>query len=266
MLSFLTRLAVRKSTVTLLLVVGIVLFGGFATTQLQQDLLPSVDFPVVTILTSYPGAEPQTVANAVSAPLEQAVNGLPGLQTVESTSINGESIVVATFAFGTDIKAAQQTISSNLQGIALPSGASTPQVETFNLASQPILELSLTSTAETPAQMAQLARTQIIPALKGVNGVSSIDLLGGGSRQLEVMLSPTKLAADNISVQQIVALLQQNSLTVPGGTVDSQGFSVPVVTNHSFQSVQDLCGLVVGNVPVMTTKSQASARGSSTTQ
>jgi HAE1 family hydrophobic/amphiphilic exporter-1 len=80
------------------------------------------------------------------------------------------------------------------------------------------------------------------------------------------MLSPAKLAADNISIQQIVALLQQNSLTVPGGTVDSQGFSVPVVTNHSFQSVQDLCGLVVGNVPVMTTKSQASARASSSTQ
>ena len=173
MLSFLTRLAVRNSTVTLLLVVGILLFGGYATTQLQQDLLPSVDFPVVTILTSYPGAEPQTVADAISAPLEQAVSGLPGLQTVQSTSINSESIVVATFEFGTDITSAQQTISSNLQGISLPSGASTPQVETFNLQSQPILELSLTSTSETPAQMAQLARTEIIPALNTVAGVSN---------------------------------------------------------------------------------------------
>ncbi len=253
MLSFLTRLAVNKSTVTLLLVVGILLFGGYATTQLQQDLLPNINLPVVTILTSYPGAEPQTVADSVSAPLEQAVSGLPGLETVQSTSINGESIIVATFDYGTDITTTQQTISSNLQGISLPSGASVPQVETFNLQSQPILQLSLTSKTETPAQLAQLAREQIIPALKTVNGVSNIDLLGGGSRQLLVTLDPKKLAADKISVQQIVALLQGNSLTVPGGTVDSQGFSVPVVTNYQFQSVQDLCGLVVGSVPVTTT-------------
>ncbi len=266
MLSFLTRLAVNKSTVTLLLVVGILLFGGFATTQLQQDLLPNIDFPVVTILTGYPGAEPQTVADSVSAPLEQAVSGLPGLQTVQSTSINGESIIVATFEYGTDIKAAQQTISGNLQGISLPSGASIPQVETFNLQSQPILQLSLTSKTETPAQLAQLAREQIIPAIKTVAGVSNIDLLGGGSRQLLITLDPKKLAADNISVQQIVSLLQQNSLTVPGGTVDSQGFSVPVVTNYQFQSVQDLCGLVVGSVPVTTTKGQSGAANVNTTQ
>jgi HAE1 family hydrophobic/amphiphilic exporter-1 len=248
MLSFLTRLSVRKSTITLLLVVGILLFGGFATTQLQQELLPSVDFPVITILTSYPGAEPQTVADTVSAQVEQAVSGLSGLQTVQSTSINGESIVLATFDYGTDMKATQQTISSNLQGIALPSGASLPQVETFNIQSQPILQLSLSSQTETPAQLAQLAREQIIPTLKAVAGVSNIDLLGGGSRQLLIQLDPTKLAATGISVQQIVALLQQNSLTVPGGTVDNQGFSVPVVTNHQFQSVQDLCGLTVGSI------------------
>ncbi|HEY7357988.1 MAG TPA: efflux RND transporter permease subunit, partial [Ktedonobacterales bacterium] len=75
--------------------------------------------------------------------------------------------------------------------------------------------------------------------------------------------NPTKLAADGISVQQIVALLQQNSLTVPGGTVDSQGFSVPVVTNHQFQTVQDLCGLVVGSAPVTKTKSQGGAGAAS---
>ena len=265
MLSFLTRLAVRKSTITLLLVVGILIFGGYATTQLQQELLPSVDFPVVTVLTSYPGAEPQTVADTVSAQVEQALNGLPGLQSVQSTSINGESIVLGTFDFGTDMKATQQSISSNLQGIALPSGASLPQIETFNIQSQPILQLSFSSKTESPAQLAQVARNQIIPALKSVAGVSTIDLLGGGSRQLLIQLDPTKLAADGISVQQIVALLQQNSLTVPGGTVDSQGFSVPVVTNHEFQSVQDLCGLVVGSVPT-TPRGQTSTEETNTTQ
>src|SRR5579885_11457 len=266
MLSFLTRLSVRKSSVTLLLVVGILLFGGFATTQLQQELLPNIDFPVITILTSYPGAEPETVADTVSAPLEQAMSGLPGLQEVESTSINGESIIVATFEYGTDMQATQQTISSTLQVISLPSGASTPQIETFNLQSQPILQLSLASQKETPAQLAQLAREQIIPARKAIAGVSNIDLLGGGSRQLLIKLDPSKLAADGISVQQIVALLQQNSLTVPGGTVDNQGFSVPVVTNHEFQSLQDLCGLVVGTIPVPTTKGQGGTSGATLSQ
>ncbi len=248
MLSFLSRLSVRKSAVTLLLVVGIFVFGAYATTQLQEELTPSIDFPVITILTSYPGAEPQTVDSTVSLPVEQAVSGLPGLQSVQSTSTNGLSILVATFEYGTDMKATQTTISNNLQGVALPQGAALPKVQTFNLQSQPIIQLSLSSTSptETPAELAQLARSQIIPELKKVDGVFNIDLLGGGARQVLITLDPAKLAADKISVQQVVGLLQQNSLTVPGGSVDNQGFTVPVVTTHQFQSLQDICALVVG--------------------
>jgi HAE1 family hydrophobic/amphiphilic exporter-1 len=246
MLSFLTRLSVRRSSVTLLLTVAILLFGAFAATQLKQELTPSIDFPVITVVTSYPGAEPQAVADSVSTKVEQAVSGLPGLQNVQSTSTNGVSIVVATFDYGTDLKATQSAISNNLQSAALPAGATTPQVQTFNLSSQPIVQLSLSSTSESPAQLAQLARDQLIPEFKKVDGVFSVDLSGGGSRQLVIKLDPTMLAAQKVSVQQVVGALQANSLTVPGGTVDQGGFSIPVVTTHAFQSVQDICGLVVG--------------------
>ena len=77
MLSFLTRLAVRRSSVTLLLTAAILVFGVFAATQLKQELIPSIDFPVITVITTYPGAESQTVADSISAPVEQAVSGLP---------------------------------------------------------------------------------------------------------------------------------------------------------------------------------------------
>src|SRR5262249_46648586 len=141
MLSLLTRLAVRRSSVTLLLTVAILLFGVSAATQLKQELTPNIDFPVITIITSYPGAESQTVADSISAPVEQAVSGLPGLQNVQSTSTNGISIVVAGFEYGSDLKAAQSTISNNLQATTLPAGAGTPQVQTFNIQSQPIVQL-----------------------------------------------------------------------------------------------------------------------------
>jgi hydrophobic/amphiphilic exporter-1 (mainly G- bacteria), HAE1 family len=246
MLSFLTRQAVRRSSVTLLLTVAILLFGTFALTQLKQELTPNIDFPVITIITNYPGAEPQAVADTISAPVEQAVSGLPGLQTVQSTSVNGTSIVVASFEYGSDLKAARSAISSNLQAATLPVGASIPQVQTFNFQSQPIVQLSLSSTSRSPAELARIARTQIVPELKKVDGVFGVDLLGGGSRQLVLKLDPSKLAAEQVSMQQVVAALQANDLTIPGGTVDQQGFSVPVVTTHHFQSVQEICALVVG--------------------
>jgi HAE1 family hydrophobic/amphiphilic exporter-1 len=264
MLSFLTRLAVRKSAVTLLLVVGIFIFGAYATTQLQQELTPSIDFPVITVLTTYPGAEPQAVADSVSRPVEQAVSGLTGLQSVQSTSTNGLSIVTATFEYGTDMKAAQTTISTNLQSVALPQGASTPNVQRFNFQSFPIIQLSLSSASVSPAQLAQIARTQIIPQLKKVDGVFSVDLLGGGSHQLLIKLDPAKLAANKVSVQQVVALLQQNSLTVPGGSVDAQGFTVPVVTTHQFQSIQDICSLVVGATTPTATSTKTGTGGTTT--
>src|SRR5689334_8733971 len=200
MLSFLTRLAVRRSSVTVLLTVAILVFGAFAATQLKQELTPSIDFPVITVITSYPGAEPQAVADTVSAPVEQAVSGIPGLQNVQSNSTNGISIVVASFEYGTDIKAAQSTISGNLQSVALPSGATTPQVKSFNLSTQPILQLSLSSGSRSAAELAQIARDQLIPEFKKVDGVFSVDLSGGGTRQLVIKLDLAQLAAEKISV------------------------------------------------------------------
>lgn len=246
MLSFLTRLAVRRSSVTVLMTVAILIFGVFAATQLKQELTPSIDFPVITIITTYPGAESQAVADTVSAPVEQAVSGIQGLQNVQSNSTNGVSIVVATFEYGTDIKAAQSTISSNLQSVALPAGATTPQVQSFNLSTQPIVQMSLSSSTRSPAELAQIAREQLVPAFKKVDGVFSVDVSGGGTRQLVIKLDPAGLAANKIAVQQVVGALQANSLTLPGGTVDQQGFFIPVVTTHKFQSVQDICNLVVG--------------------
>ncbi len=202
MLSFLTRLAVRRASVTLLLMAAILLFGIFAATQLKQELTPSIDFPVISIITTYPGAEPQAVADTVSAPVEQAVSGQPGLQNVQSTSSNGLSIVLASFEYGTDLKAAQSTISNNLQAAALPAGAGTPRVQFFNFQSQPIVQLSLSSTTKTPAELAQLARAQVLPELKKVDGVFSVDLSGGGTRQLVIKLDPSRLAAQQVSVQQ----------------------------------------------------------------
>ena len=79
-----------------------------------------------------------------------------------------------------------------------------------------------------------------------MDGVFSVDFSGGGTRQLVISLDPAKLAADHVPVQQVVGALQANSLTIPGGTVDQRGFAIPVVTTHAFQSVADLCGLVVG--------------------
>src|SRR5262249_32298001 len=245
MLSFLTRQAVRRSSVTMLLTVAVLLFGAFALTQLKQELTPNIDFPVITIITSYPGAESQAVADTISAPVEQAVSGLSGLQNVQSTSVNGTSIVVASFEYGSDLKSAQSIISNNLQSVTLPSGASTPAVQTFNVQSQPIIQLSLSSATRSPAELAQIARAQLIPELKKLDGVFGVELTGGGSRQLVVQLDPSKLAAEQVSVQQVVAALQTNSLTVPGGTVDQRGFSVPVITTHRFQSVQEICALVV---------------------
>src|SRR5206468_338868 len=127
--------------------------------------------------------------------------------------------------------------------------------------SQPILQVSLSSSNESPAQLAQIARDQFQPDIKKINGVFDVELSGGGTRQLVIKLDPIKLAAKKISVQQVVGALQANSLTVPGGTIDQGGFSIPVVTTHKFGSVQDICTLVVG---AATTTPAAPKTGSGT--
>jgi HAE1 family hydrophobic/amphiphilic exporter-1 len=240
-----TQLAVSRRSVTLLLAAALFLTGIYAWGNLQQELLPDIEFPVITVIAAYPGAGATDVTDQVTKPIERAISGVARLTRTQSTSANSISVVVATFSFGTNVKEARTAIEQNLANVGLPP-AVTPQVTALNINQSPVIIASIASGSTVDlAATGRIVRTDIVPALQGLEGVGAVDVTGGLEQRLTVTLDSSRLALAGTSVQQVVGLLQANNLTLPAGQLPSDGTSVPVSAIGVIGSVDDVRNLVV---------------------
>ena len=247
----LTQLAVAKRSVTVLITLGLLLGGLFSWSSLKQELLPDIQLPYVVVITPVPGASAQDVATSVTEPIERSVGSMPALQHIDSSSVNSLSIVVASFAYGTDVKSTTSTMDANVKALGL---SATSTVESFDINALPPLTVAIRAKpGTTAAQLDALASSTIVPTLESVDGVSKVDLSGASQDRLMVELDPAKLAADNITISQISGVLQANNLVLPAGslpttTAGGTTISIPVSAQHQLilQSQNDLLNLAVG--------------------
>ncbi len=239
----LTELAVRRASVTFLLAAAVFSAGVLSWGLLKSELLPDIDFPIVTVVTPYPGAGTTDVAEQVTKPVERTVSGVARVTSVRSTSAAGLSIVVAEFSYGTDIKATVADVEASLRSAGLPFGIS-PLVTTLNINAFPVLSFTIQASGST--EVGALVRDEVVPELAGLPGVASVDTAGGDLERVEVTLDPLKLAAAGIGAQQVSGVLQANDLTVPSGTIVDRDATLPVTTSHRFRTIDEIRGLVVG--------------------
>jgi HAE1 family hydrophobic/amphiphilic exporter-1 len=242
----LTQFAVREKSVIMLLAVGVLLAGLFSWGQLRQELLPDIELPFVTVITPVPGAGAEDVASQVSEPIERAIANTPRLETVQSSSGNSLSLVFAEFSFGTDVKETLAEVEAAVGQLELPQG-SVPQVSSFDFNSQPIVIATIGALeGADPTAAAAVARGEIVPALLGIEGVSTADLTGGATPILDIVLDPAAMAEAGIPLQQVQGILLANQITLPSGAIEEGDLRLPVSTLHRFTSVEELEALVVG--------------------
>ena len=242
----LSQFAVAKRSVTLLLAGALFLAGISAWGSLKQELLPDIEFPVITVIAPYPGAGSEDVADKVAVPIERAVAGVPRLQTVQSTSANSIALIIAQFEYGTNVKEALAAIEENIADAGLPEGVE-PTASALNINASPVIIASIAATSEDGLEAAaEVARTQIIPELQAIEGVSRADVTGGLEQRLLITLDPTKLAESGVSVAQISGVLTANNLTLPSGQLSDGGTKIPVSTIGTLTSEAQIRDLVVG--------------------
>lgn len=241
-----TQLAVARPSVTLLLAAGLFFSGLAAWGQLKSELLPDIDFPIVTVVAGYPGAGAQDVSGAVTEPIERAVAGVPRLRDLQSTSAANISIVVAQFEFGTNVKETRTTIESNLVSAGLPQGVE-PTVTSLNINNFPVVSLTISGAdGADETEVSRLVAGEVVPELRTIAGVASVDVLGGERQRLEVVLDPDQLSRAGVSVAQVQGVLAANNLTLPAGTVSEGDTILPISTTHRFDSLDEVRDLVVG--------------------
>jgi HAE1 family hydrophobic/amphiphilic exporter-1 len=173
---FLTKLAVARRSVTILIALAV--FGGGVASwgSLKQELLPNIDFPIITVIAPYPGAGTADVAEQVAAPIEAAVASVAGVESLRSVSTTGLGFVSAQFAYGSDVKEIVRQIQAAIDSSRLPAGV-TPVVRNFNINSSAVVIATLTPKGDTTlTELAGLAQSELMPSLRGITGVSAADL------------------------------------------------------------------------------------------
>jgi HAE1 family hydrophobic/amphiphilic exporter-1 len=215
-----TKWALRSRVVTILLaliVSGVSVWGFLG---LKTELIPDINFPYTTVVTVYPQATPDTVADEITSPIEKVVwdewSG-KGLKHVTSTSSAGMSVIMAEFEYGTDMTAVGESLNESIGKLTLPqavidfpkmmgSDVKNPQIIPINMNIMPLINLSLSGDLP-PEQLKQIAIAQIVPELSGIEGVLRVDVEGGEKDQIVVSPDPEKMNQYGISMAQIAGLI-----------------------------------------------------------
>ena len=244
-MTWLTRAAVDRRSVTILLAVGLFIFGVIAWGSLKQELLPDVSFPVATVIAPFPGASAEDVADQVVAPIERAVQSVSGIDQVRSTSANSIGFITAQFEYGTDVDEATAAMEEAIASLTLPEGVD-PAVSALNLNASPVVIAAISSETATLSELGQIASDQIVPELEGISGVGDVEITGGLEDEVTITLDPVALAQSGIAYPQIQAALAASSVTIPAGELPSEDESIPVTVIGEISGTDELEAIVVG--------------------
>ncbi len=227
---------------------AILLAGTVAFFQLPVSALPEVDYPTIEVATFYPGASPDVMASAVTAPLERQFGQVPGLQQMTSTSSGGCSVIVLQFALSLSIDVAEQEVQAAINSAQtyLPPDLPTPPIYSkTNPADFPILTLALTSKSLPLSQVEDLADTRLAQKISQLPGVGLVSISGGQKPAVRVQVNPTALSAHGINLEDVRTALQQTSLDLAKGNFDGPHQDYQIDANDQLVSSKDYRSVVV---------------------
>jgi HAE1 family hydrophobic/amphiphilic exporter-1 len=240
------RLAIHRP-VTMFMISGvIVLLGAIALLRLPVDLMPELQLPSVTIRVAYPGVGPREMEESITRPIEQAVSAVAGLEQVNATSSEGQSVIRLNFAWGTNLNVAADDVRSRIDRIRarLPEEADSPIIFKFDSTAFPILFLAVEGNF-TPVQLRDIAENTLAQRLERVPGVAAVNVNGGLRRQILVELSREKTTALGLSVDRIITLLTVENQNMPLGEVYEGDLSYMLRSPGQFTSLEEIGNLVV---------------------
>ncbi|MCV0402670.1 MAG: efflux RND transporter permease subunit [Chloroflexi bacterium] len=250
-MNWITRTAVGRRSVTLLLAAGLFVAGILSWGSLKQELLPDVAFPVATVIAPFPTAGADDVASQVIAPIERAVQSLGGVDQIRSTSANSIGFVTVQFEYGTDIDQATTVMEESIAALSLPDSVD-PVVSALNINASPVIVAAISSGSASLTELGGIASDLIVPELEGISGVADVEINGGLEERVTITLDPQRLAASGIGVGQIQGALGAANVTIPSGELPSEDESIPVTTIGAIGSVEELESVVIGANPSTT--------------
>jgi len=230
--------SLRNRALIALVTIVVAVFGGIALTSLKQELIPSVQFPQIAIVSAYPGATPEVVSNDVSTKIEQGIQAVPDLKSTTATSSTGQSVVSAEFAYGSNLASAEDKIQTVVNALSLPDSVQT-QIVTGSFDDLPVIQLAVSATGD-QEQLVDRLNATAIPDLEKLDGVREADVFGNPGRRVVITPDRTALAARGLSQTAISDALDDNGTLIPGGTITQDGTTLSVQTGQRIASLDDI--------------------------
>ena len=217
----LTQIAVDNPVFATMMMVALLVGGLFSYRQLGIDQFPSIDFPVVVVTTSYPGASPETVETEISRKIEEAVNAIAGIKALTSRSLEGQSIVIAEFELAVPSAVAIQDVREKVQQVraAFKPEVKEPLVQRFNPDDQPIVSIAVRSDIRSVRDLTTLADQVIVKRLQTVRDVGRVTIVGGLKRQINIELDPGRMHSLRVGVNDIMRAIRDENQNFPAGNV-----------------------------------------------
>ncbi len=239
-------ICIKRPVFTWVLVAIPVVLGLASYNSLGVDLFPNVDFPVCSVTTSLNGASVEEMETSVTKPIEDIINTISGIDELRSTTMEGVSIVTVQFQLSKNGDVGTQEVRDKVNSILanLPDGTDPPIVDKFETDSMPIMTIAVSGRRDF-REVTEIARKRIKERLETVDGVGAVNLVGGRTRAMNVVIDTEKLAAYGLSIADVELSLRQQNLEVPGGRIDQGPRELVLRTLGRLSSAEEFNNLIV---------------------
>ncbi|MBI2421246.1 MAG: efflux RND transporter permease subunit [Candidatus Hydrogenedentes bacterium] len=242
----LSDVAIRRPVFTTMTIMAIIVLGVISFFSIGIDLFPRVEFPIITVISVLPAADPETVETTVTDPIEEAVSTIAAIKHLRSTSAESVSQVIIEFNLDKDIDVAYQEVQARLAAIRseLPDDLEEPVIEKLDVDAAPIL--SVVVSGDKPIRdLTRIADDRIKERIQRIPNVGQVRLVGGRDRQIWIWLDPARLVGHYLSVQDVMNAVRMEHVELPGGRVETGPTEFVVRTKAEFQSVEEIADMVV---------------------
>ena len=243
-----SRLFILRPVATTLLMVAILVVGLIAYLQLPLSALPEVAYPTIQTQTFYPGASPEVITSAITAPLEKQFGQMPGLNQMSSTSSAGASVITLQFNLSLPIDVAEQEVQAAISAAQnlLPQDLPAPPIYAkVNPADAPVLTLGITSTVMQLTEVQDLADTRIAQKISQLKGVGVVSISGGQRPAVRVVVNPRALAAYGLNLDDLRTTINVANQNGPKGTLDGPSRAYTINTNDQIKSADEYGSIIV---------------------
>src|SRR5919106_1324490 len=234
--------------------IALLAYGGIVALRAPIDVFPDLTAPTVTVLTESHGLAPEEVEALVTLPIESAMNGTTGVFRVRSNSAIGISIVFVEFEFGTDIYSARQLVTEKLQQVRLPADVPPPVLGPISSTMGEIMLISMTSKQTSPMELRSIADWVVRPRLLGISGISQVMIIGGETKQYQVLVDPAGLADYKLTLEEVTKAVGASNANASGGFLERPNEEFLIRGRARVYSTEDLANTVVTvreGVPVL---------------